>query len=73
MKICLNCGRDDENWICNRCKDKVDIEDICYKIIAYSSQDGDNKIFESIIDRTNYYEFKDIVLELAEDLEYLMM
>lgn len=69
MKICLNCGRDDENWICNRCKDKVDIEDICYKIIAYSSQDGDNKIFESIIDRTNYYEFKDIVLELAEDLE----
>jgi len=69
MRICLNCGKEDQNWICERCKTKVDVEELCSEINTYNSQEKVNKIFETVISRTNYNEFKNIVYELTEKLE----
>ena len=69
MKICVNCGKKNENWICDDCKNVVNIVDICNQINSYNQTEPLNPIFESIIENIKFYKFKQIVCELAENLE----
>ena len=69
MKICLNCGKENENWICDNCKETINIESLCNDINSYNPLEESNKIFDSIIDNIKLYKFKQIVCELAQNLE----
>ena len=69
MKICLNCGIENENWICEKCQNKVDIENLCNEINTYDPEENSNKIFESIINNITPYTFRYIVLELVKNIE----
>lgn len=42
MAICLSCGKEIEGCLCEECKQKIDIEEFCGKIRAYTPQIIDN-------------------------------
>ena len=69
MKLCLNCGKQNENWICNNCEEKINIVELCKKINTYKQNENSNPIFDNIIENIKYYKFKQIVCELAQNLE----
>lgn len=69
MKICVNCGKENENWLCNNCKEKVNIIELCNNINAYDYNEKSNPIFNTIIENIKFYKFKQIVCELTQDLE----
>lgn len=70
MNICINCGKENKEIICNKCKNKIDIEELCREIINYNYEEGKNPNFELIAnEKGGLIEFKNIVLELAEDIK----
>ena len=48
MKICVNCGKENENWLCDNCKEKVNIIELCNNINAYDYNEKSNPIFNTI-------------------------
>ena len=45
MAFCLSCGKEIEGCLCEECKQKIDIEELCNKIRVYIPmiQDNPNK------------------------------
>ena len=73
MAICVVCGKENDSYICDNCKDKADIAQICRDIIKYrpnNEEESDpvlKKIWESFDDP--YEGFKNIAFELSYELD----
>jgi len=69
MARCINCGIESEKWICSNCRSSEDIEEICGRILKYVPGSGENELWDKIAsEETGSYGFRNIVLELAEEL-----
>lgn len=70
MSICIKCGRENDSALCNKCKSKVDIEELCNEIIRYNFDEGDNPTFEFVANQMgSLIEFRNLVFELTEDMK----
>ncbi|MCI8520298.1 MAG: hypothetical protein HFE50_02255 [Clostridia bacterium] len=69
MKICLKCGMDHTMYICDDCKKNCDLEKLCNEIMSYDIKEGNNEIWNSIINNLDSpYDFRKIVFTLSEEL-----
>ncbi len=71
--ICLSCGKETEGCLCEECRQKVDIEDLCGKIRSYTpgivDNPNENPIWEKAASEMEQsYYFRNIASELAEYL-----
>lgn len=70
MAICLVCG--DENskgCICSTCAGKTDLETLAKQMIAYDLQNGDNPVWNNIIEnQLNKKSFRWLVFAVTSDL-----
>lgn len=73
MSVCLICGKEIEGCLCEGCRQKNDIEELCEKIIAYTPNVVDNPnqntIWESVATKMNQpTNFKNLVFALSDYL-----
>ncbi len=66
MNICINCGNQAPQCLCNDCRGIVDIENLCREVLAYKPEAG-NELWDRIADGYEKpYQFRDKALELAD-------
>ena len=69
MAKCLNCGIETDYCLCNACRSKVDIEDLCRRIIEYKPGSGENPLWDQIAsEMASIGNFRNVVFALADDL-----
>ena len=69
MAKCLNCGIETDYCLCNACRSKVDIEDLCRRIIEYKPGSGENPLWDQIAsEMSSISNFRNVVFALADDL-----
>ena len=69
MAKCLNCGIETDYCLCNACRSKVDIEDLCRRIIEYKPGSGENPLWDQIAsEMSSIGNFRNVVFALADDL-----
>lgn len=69
MAICINCGQEGESCLCNTCKQTVDIEKLCDKIMKYKPGTGENELWDRIASELyGSYNFKNIIFALTDEL-----
>lgn len=74
MSVCLNCGKEIEGCLCEECRQKVDIEELCEKVRCYIPNDIDNPdknpIWEKVASEMEQpNNFKDLAFALADYLD----
>ena len=73
MPICVVCGKENDSYLCDECRRKAEIAQICRDIIKYRPNNEEKpnpvlkKIWESFDDP--YGGFKNIVFELSYELD----
>lgn len=72
---CLVCGKENDGCLCNKCRAKTDIENLCNRIIEYIplrvENPNANPLWDDIAGMINPpYRFQDLAKELAEYLPY---
>ena len=72
-KICFVCGIECDSCLCDGCRDKVDIEDLCNRVIKYTplikENPNANPLWDKIAQTVEYPQrFQDFASELAEIL-----
>ena len=66
MAICINCGKQAPQCLCDECRGIVDIENLCREVLAYKPEAG-NELWDRIADEYEKpYQFRDKALELAD-------
>lgn len=73
MAVCLSCGKEIEGCLCEECRQRINIEDFCEKIRAYTPMilDNPNKnpIWEQIASEMEQsYNFKNMAFAVADHL-----
>lgn len=69
MVVCLNCGKNTEECLCEECKNKIDIEDFCGKIRAYTPEIIENPIWEKVAsEMERSYNFRNTAFAVADYL-----
>ena len=73
MAVCLSCGKEIEGCLCEECKQKIDIEELCGKIRAYTPKiidnPNENPIWEKVASEMEQsYNFKNVAFALADYL-----
>lgn len=73
MAICVVCGKENDSYLCDNCRNKADIAQICKEIIKYrpNNEYRANPIFEKIWQTLDdpYNDFKNIAFELSYELD----
>jgi len=72
-KKCLICGKENSEYVCDKCKNATDIEALCNKIIAYTplviDNPNTNQIWDELAKQFDYPGlFREIAMEVAEYL-----
>ena len=69
MPICINCGNEAEECLCGKCKETVNIEELCERIAGYKPGLGENTLWDSISENlSSPYNFKNIVFAVSDSL-----
>lgn len=69
MRNCLNCGKECDFLLCDKCKEVVDVENLCLEISRYDTQTGENKLWNSFATKLqNKRNFKNVSFALAADI-----
>lgn len=73
MAVCLSCGKEIEGCLCEECKQKIDIEELCGKIRAYTPKiignPNENPIWEKVASEMEQSDkFKNVAFALADYL-----
>lgn len=69
MAICINCGREGETCLCDTCKQTVDIEKLCNKIMEYKPGMGESELWDQMVSELyGTYNFKNIIFALTDEL-----
>ena len=69
MRNCLNCGKECDFLLCDKCKEVVDVENLCLEISRYDTQTGENKLWNSFAAKLqNKRNFKNVSFALAADI-----
>lgn len=73
MAVCLSCGKIIEECLCEECKKKIDIEDLCRKIREYTPKvldnPNENPIWEKVASEMEQsYSFRNMAFALADYL-----
>lgn len=67
---CIICGCDNNTFICQNCKQKINIPELCDKIIGYVPGFGDNIIWDQIAEEfLQPQDFRNIAFALSSELE----
>lgn len=67
--ICLNCGKETESCICEECKQKINLEELCDQIRAYTPEKNENPIWEKAALKMEQSDsFSNMALALADHL-----
>ena len=73
MAICVVCGKENDSYLCDECKEKTDIEQLCMDIIKYNANNSyyDNPIWRQIWYKLNDPDenFKNIAFTLSYELD----
>lgn len=48
MTICLNCGKSSADLLCEDCRNTVDTEELCEKILQYDSESNSEQVLDKI-------------------------
>lgn len=68
MSVCVNCGKEIKGCLCDDCRQLVNIEELCSRIIEY--QPGGNALWDGISDGlTKRNSFKHYAFALAGELD----
>lgn len=69
MPICINCGNEAESCLCTKCKETVNIEELCERIAAYRPGLGENALWDSIsANLSSPYNFKNIIFAVTDSI-----
>lgn len=69
MAQCIICGKENTIFLCDSCRQKIDIEHLCLQLISYKPGIGENELWDSISATLNsIYNFKNIVFSLSDEL-----
>lgn len=73
MAVCLSCGKEIDGCLCEECRQKIDIEELCEKIRAYTPKILDNPninpIWENVASEMGQsYNFRNMAFALADYL-----
>ena len=69
MAICLNCGKETEYCLCSECRDTVDLEELCQRIIEYKPCIGENPLWDQIAaEMAGLNNFRNAVFAIADEL-----
>lgn len=63
--ICINCGTEGTNFLCDKCRSTVDIEELCYELIPYRADSGLNPSWDQIL-KSDPEAFKKYVFDLSK-------
>ena len=67
MPICINCGNEAESCLCAKCKETVNIEELCDKLMRYKPGLGENTLWDSIsVTLSNPYNFRNIIFAITD-------
>lgn len=69
MSICVNCGNSAESCLCDRCRETVNIEELCDRLTRYMPGTGQNILWDSMSsDLNSPYNFRNVVFSIADCL-----
>ena len=69
MGVCVNCGKEADGCLCDSCKNTVNIEELCDRIIGYKIDSNENPLWEQLASELNSkYNFRNVVCDLVENL-----
>ena len=69
MPICINCGSEAENCLCAKCKDTVNIEELCEQLTEYRPGLGENALWDSIsANLSSPYNFRNIIFAVTDSI-----
>lgn len=69
MPICVNCGNSAESCLCDRCRETVNIEELCDRLTRYMPGTGQNILWDSMSsDLNSPYNFRNVVFSIADCL-----
>ena len=69
MAICIICGKEGGSCLCESCRQRTDLEQLCEKVITYRPGSGENGLWEKICSGfTNPFHFRNLVFAISDDL-----
>ena len=69
MPICVNCGNSADGCLCDRCRETVNIEELCDRLTRYTPGLGQNILWDSMSsDLNSPYNFRNVVFSIADCL-----
>lgn len=69
MAVCLNCGKECDGCLCDACRDSMNIEDLCQRIVEYRPGSGENPLWDQIaMKMSSMGNFRNVVFALADEL-----
>ena len=69
MARCVNCGIEYDGCLCDQCRKTVDLEELCKNILAYRIGSGEKPLWDEIaLGFSNYYNFRQVVFAIADEL-----
>ena len=69
MAVCLNCGKEYDGCLCDACRNTVDIEDLCQRIVEYRTGSGENPLWDqAALELFSPGNFRNVVFALADEL-----
>ena len=69
MPKCVNCGSESGGCLCDRCRETVDIEELCERIVRFKPGVGENSLWDSMSSElSSPYNFRNVVFSIADYL-----
>lgn len=69
MAICIQCGKEATSCLCDTCRAKTDLEQLCGEVLAFRPGSGTNPLWENISSKLdNPWNFKNIMFALSDEL-----
>ena len=69
MAVCVVCGKENENIICDRCKETTDLEKLAMDILHYDPNSEGNEIWHGIASGLKYpSHFRDVAFAVASEI-----
>ena len=69
MPICINCGNEAEDCLCDKCKGTLNIEKLCERLTEYRPGLGENPLWDSLsANLSGPYNFKNIIFAITDGI-----
>lgn len=69
MAVCLNCGKASNSCLCDTCRESVNIEELCQRIVEYNPGCGENQLWDHMaMELSSKNNFRNVVFALADEL-----